>query len=66
MDPESTELEEFRHRKEQIFSKTIKENTAQYKTPARNGSINQTPKLIGLSKLVCFLLSIVDVFKQER
>jgi hypothetical protein len=55
MDPETSEVEEFRHRKEQIFSKTIKENTAHYKTPARNGSVNQTPKLIGLSKLVRLL-----------
>lgn len=34
------------------FSKTIKNKTGKFKTPARNNSINQTPKLIGLSKLV--------------
>jgi len=34
------------------LSKTIKNNAGKYKTPARNNSINQTPKLIGLSKLV--------------
>ena len=36
------------------FSKTIKDKTGKFKTPARNNSINQTPKLIGLSKLVSF------------
>ena len=34
------------------ISNAIKNKTAKFKTPARNNSINQTPKLIGLSKLV--------------
>lgn len=34
------------------FSNSLKNKTGKFKTPARNSSINQTPKLIGLSKLV--------------
>lgn len=36
------------------FSQTLKNKSGNFKTPARNNSINQTPKLIGLSKLVKF------------
>ena len=37
----------------EAFSKTIiKDKNSNIKTPARNNSINQTPKLVGLSKLV--------------
>jgi hypothetical protein len=35
-----------------IFSESLKNKTGKFKTPARNNSVNQTPKLIGLSKLV--------------
>jgi len=38
-----------------MFSKTIKGKTVSYKTPLRSNLENQTPKLIGLSKLVSFM-----------
>jgi hypothetical protein len=37
------------------FSKTIKDKSASFKTPARNSLINQTPKLVGVTKLVSLL-----------
>jgi len=37
------------------FSKTVKDKSASFKTPARNSLINQTPKLVGVTKLVRLL-----------
>jgi hypothetical protein len=47
MDPEGAELDQLGHRHEETFTRTIKPQVA-----VRNNSINNTPKLIGLSKLV--------------
>ena len=38
----------------EVFSESIKSKTGKYKTPARNNSVNQKPKLVGLTKMVCF------------
>lgn len=38
------------------FSRTIKDKPSSSKKPARNDSLNQTPKLLGLSKLVIVIL----------
>ena len=39
----------------ETFSKT-KDKSASFKTPARNSLTNQTPKLVGVSKLVRWML----------
>ena len=36
------------------FSRTVKEKSQHYKVPPRKNSVNQTPKLVGVSKLVKF------------
>lgn len=52
IDAKDTEKDLIEYTGERKFSKTIKEKSGKYKTPNRNDSINQTPKLVGLSKLV--------------